>query len=82
MICGMSKFSPANSYLYFKERNCANISPFRLHRFAKDSPGANPSDFRTLKHFTKFVGLSILGRLEEMATVDTIRYCIRRFAPG
>ena len=51
---------------------------FRLYRSKKGRPGANPSNFRTLKCFAEFVGLSIYGQLEKRATVDTVRCRMRR----
>lgn len=70
---------PRTQFKCFKARTDANISAFRLYRSEKGRPGANPSNFRTLKCFAEFVALSIDGHLEEMATVDTVRCKMRRF---
>ncbi|EFY94585.2 carbonic anhydrase [Metarhizium robertsii ARSEF 23] len=59
-------------------------SLFPWNAYKKRNPGATPQHLDTLKHYTKFLGLTMKGRIKEnnpfsRPTTDSLRAEIRRF---
>lgn len=74
---------PWNAWVYVHSYHYQQILK-HISRYKKRNPGATPQHVDTLKHYTKFLGLTMKGRIKEnnplsRPTTDSLRAEIRRF---